>query len=100
MPRQFKLLSQHYIDDRLLEAGKVIGEGTDVPFLYPDGTPQPPSNEMEGLDDAAQAEVAAVLRRGFVPIESLPMTMEPVDVGPVPVESPPDTPVFPKGGKK
>lgn len=100
MPRQFKLLSQHYIDDRLLEAGKVIGEGTDVPFLHPDGTPRPPSNEMEGLDEAAQAEVEAVLRRGFIPIESLPMTMEPVDVGPIPTEAPADTPVFPKGGKK
>lgn len=102
MPRQFKLLSQHYIDDRLLEAGKVIGEGTDVPFLFPDGSPQLPSGEMEGLDEASQAEVEAVRARGFVPIESLPT------VGDAPVVVVPTAPVnesLPisaptKGGKK
>ena len=78
MPRQFKLLSQHYIDDRLLEAGAIIGEGTEVPFLYPDGTPRPPSTEMEGIDEDSQAEIDAVKEKaiyGIAPQDGLPMTM-------------------------
>lgn len=62
---RFKLTAQHYIDDRLLEAGEIIGEGTSVPFLMPDGTPRPPSTEMEGLDEESQAAVDAVQARSF-----------------------------------
>lgn len=81
MPRQFRLLAPHYIDDRLLETGTIIGEGTQVPFLFPDGTKQTPSPEMEGLEPPAQAEVEAVRKRGYHPIESLPATMEEADTG-------------------
>lgn len=80
MPRQFRLLTQHFINDRLLETGTIIGEGTDVPFLFPDGTKQTPSPEMEGLEPPAQAEVDAVRAKaggyGIHPVESLPITME------------------------
>lgn len=107
MPRQFKLLATHYIDNRLLPAGTIIGEGTDVPFLFPDGQIQHPSDQMEGLDESAQAEVDAVRARGFMPIESLPVTIDqeaPTIVIPVPAEENSDIPVTPpltpKGGKK
>lgn len=59
MPK-YRLLAQHYIDDRLLEAGTVIGEGTDVPFLDADGKPLPPTPFMEGLDKASKAETDKV----------------------------------------
>ncbi len=48
---KLKLLSMHYIDDRLLDEGTIIGDDTDVLFRYPDGTPMGASTEMEGLDD-------------------------------------------------
>lgn len=79
MPRQFRLLSTHYIDDMLLEEGTIIGEGTKVPFLHPDGSPRLPSSEMEGLDPAAQAEVDKIAARtdwGTNPVESLPVTLD------------------------
>lgn len=78
MPRQFKLLAQHYIDDRLLEEGMIIGEGTEVPFTLPDGTLRPPSLDMEGLSPEAKAEVEAIHKAatwGANPIEHLPLTM-------------------------
>lgn len=59
MPK-YRLLAQHYIDDRLLEAGTVIGEGTDVPFLDADGKPLKPTPFMEGLDKASKAETDKV----------------------------------------
>lgn len=55
---KYKLLMQHYIDDRLLEAGTIIGEGTEVPFLDKDGKPLQPTPYMEGLDDDSAKEVA------------------------------------------
>ena len=78
MPRQFRLLAQHYINDMLLEEGTIIGEGTQVPFTHPDGSPRPPSLDMEGLDAATKAEVEkiqAAAQWGKNPIEHLPMTM-------------------------
>lgn len=48
---KLRLLSLHYIDDRLLEEGTVIGDETDVPFRFADGTPMGASSEMEGLDE-------------------------------------------------
>lgn len=80
MPRQFKLKSQHYIDDKLLEAGEIVGEGTEVPFLHPDGTPRPPSTEMEGLNSESQKEVDAVVQKaehGINPMEGLSSVMSP-----------------------
>ncbi len=55
---RYKLLMQHYIDDRLLEPGTIIGEGTDVPFLDADGKPLRPTAYMEGLDDESAKTVA------------------------------------------
>lgn len=74
---RFKLLAPHYIDDRLLEAGEVIGEGTQVPFTYPDGSPRTPSPEMEGLDEESAAAVAAVISRAYPLFADLPATFTP-----------------------
>jgi len=74
---RFKLTAQHYINDRLLEEGVIIGEGTDVPFLDKNGDSLPPSNFMEGLDEPSQAMVDAVLRRVNNLFEDLSATLEP-----------------------
>jgi len=50
---KFRLDTQHYINDRLLEPGHVVGDETDVPFLNRDGSPMTPSVNMTPLDDEA-----------------------------------------------
>lgn len=50
---KFRLDERHYINDRLLEPGHVIGEGTDVPMVLPNGDPIHPSASMTPLDDEA-----------------------------------------------
>lgn len=60
MPR-YKLLSQHYINDTLLEAGTEIGEGTSVPFSGP------PSHEMVGCDPESE-KLAKKRRDTFIDI--------------------------------
>jgi len=62
---RFRLLAVHYIDDRLLEPGTEVGDGTSVPFRYPDGKMRLPSTEMEGVDEEGRAAVAAVQSRSF-----------------------------------
>ena len=76
MPRQFRLLAPHFINDRLLDTGTIIGEGTEVPFLFPDGSKQTPSPEMEGLEPPAQAEVEAVKKKHLDPITTIPIAPE------------------------
>jgi len=67
---QFRLDENHYIDDRYLEAGTVIGDDTPYPFRYlkdtpvkdetgkpqviKSGTAQIPSRAMTPLDDEAK----------------------------------------------
>ena len=51
---RFKLTSQHYISDCLLEAGTEIGDGTPYAFRDADKKPLPPTAEMEPLDDEAK----------------------------------------------
>ena len=48
---RFKLLTQHYAHDRLLEEGTVVGDGTPYAFF---GV----SQFMEPLDDEARAAIA------------------------------------------
>lgn len=76
---RFKLLVTHYIDDQLLEAGTEIGDGTSVPFRYPDNSPRTPSPEgqMEGLDDEGKAMVAAITARSTVPLSELALNVDP-----------------------
>lgn len=51
----FRLDTQHYINDRLLEPGHIIGDNTDVPMILPNGDPVLPSVNMTPLDDEARA---------------------------------------------
>lgn len=50
---KFRLDTQHYINDRLLEPGHIIGDETDVPLVLPNGDPIKPSVNMTPLDDEA-----------------------------------------------
>lgn len=50
---RFRLDAQHYINDRLLEPGHIIGDGTDVPFVDAKGRQMQPSVSMTPLDDEA-----------------------------------------------
>lgn len=70
---RFKLLSQHYIDDRLLEPGTEVGDGCAVPFRFPDGSRMVPSTEMEGVDEEGIAAVADVRSRSFPMFSDLQM---------------------------
>jgi len=56
----FKLLAQHYIDDRLLEEGELVGDGQTVSFKLPDGSYRTPTYQMEGLDDEAKKAILAL----------------------------------------
>jgi hypothetical protein len=73
---RFKLLAQHYINDRLLEEGTIIGEGTEVPFLDAKGNPLPPSDQMEGLDEESQKLVDSVREKSWN-IDNIGLTMQP-----------------------
>lgn len=74
---RFKLTAPHYINDRLLDEGYIVGEGTDVPFLDKAGNSLPPSDYMEGLDDESKAAVERVLANSNKLFSDLSMTMEP-----------------------
>lgn len=50
---RFRLDAQHYINDRLLEPGHIIGDETDVPFIDEKGRPMKPSVSMTPLDAEA-----------------------------------------------
>lgn len=70
---RYRLLAQHYSEeDKLLEPGTVVGDGT--PFLWT----RPPTTEMEGLDDAScQAIEREKIREGtsgLDPLSALRMT--------------------------
>lgn len=95
MARKFKLTAQHYIDERLLEPGTIIGEGTEVPFTYPDGSPRPPTFDMEGLNDESQAEIDALDAAQRFPVDAIPpMVPQGADPAARPVD--PVDPVKPK----
>lgn len=53
---KYRLDAQHYINDKLLEAGQVVGDDTGNPFRFPNGDPMIPSQFMTPLDGEAQAE--------------------------------------------
>lgn len=52
---RYRLDTQHYIGDRLLEPGHIIGDGTDVAFTDEHGEPMTPSAHMTPLDGEAQS---------------------------------------------
>lgn len=49
----FRLDTQHYIHDRLLEPGHIIGDNTDIAMVNADGSPLIPSRSMTPMDDEA-----------------------------------------------
>lgn len=51
---QFRLDTQHYINDRLLEAGTIIGDDTGIAMVLPNGDQMKPSVNMTPLDDEAR----------------------------------------------
>jgi hypothetical protein len=52
---RFRLDAQHYINDRLLEPGHIVGDDTDVPLVAANGEPIKPSVSMTPLDEDAWA---------------------------------------------
>lgn len=52
---KFRLDSQHYINDRLLEPGHIIGDQTDCAFVDAEGEPMKPSMQMTPLDGDAKS---------------------------------------------
>lgn len=54
---KYRLDVQHYINDRLLEPGHIIGDETDVPFVDAKGHPMVPSRGMTPLDHEARAHM-------------------------------------------
>jgi hypothetical protein len=50
---RYRIDAQHYIHNRLLEPGHIIGDNTDVPFREADGTPMVPSASMTPLNEEA-----------------------------------------------
>lgn len=51
---QFRLDTQHYINDRLLEAGTIIGDDTGIAMVLPNGDQMKPLVNMTPLDDEAR----------------------------------------------
>lgn len=55
---KFKLLAEHVLPDgRLLEEGTDVGDDTSYPWRNKDGSPQPPSTQMLGMDPEGQKAV-------------------------------------------
>ena len=54
---KWKLNTQHYIDDALLDPGTIVGTDTPYPFPYP------PSLNMEPVDEEAKAYLKAHPRK-------------------------------------
>ena len=52
---KFRLDAQHYLHDRLLEAGTEIGEDVGIPMVLPNGERMKPSVYMTPLDEEAKA---------------------------------------------
>jgi hypothetical protein len=84
MPK-YRLLSQHFSEeDKLLEIGTEVGDGTSHKWT------RPPSPEMEGLDDESKALVIEERERagpfGLEPLNGLQMVGgQPGDITPVPI---------------
>lgn len=73
---KYRLDSPHYIDDRLLDEGYEIGDGTAVPFRDDKGAARPPSRMMIPLDEEAKA----LYRKQF---KDLPPIRDPLEAIPV-----------------
>jgi len=84
---KYRLDAQHYINDRLLEPGHVIGEGTDVPFVDRKGNPIRPSRSMTPLDAEARSHFEKAFPGTDLPeadaLKAIPLhdNQGPVDTG-------------------
>jgi len=74
---KYKLLSQHYSEeDKLLEPGTEVGDGTEHKWT------RRPTPEMEALDEASKLSLERErIRSGehIAPLDDLPMTMGEAD---------------------
>jgi hypothetical protein len=70
---RYRLTGDHYINDMLLPGGTEIGDGTPFAFVDPDGRPIPPSQQMQPLNEAAEAEMRKVANRVGNPVDSIPI---------------------------
>lgn len=58
---KYRLLARHVLaDQRLVEAGTVVGDDTAFPWRDAAGNELPPTTQMEGLDDASRQKVQDV----------------------------------------
>lgn len=95
---RYRLDSQHYIDDKLLEEGTEIGDGTPFPWRFEDGTARPPSRSMVPLDDEAKR----LFKEHFKtegPVERDPTKAIPVQGKPMEPSKPASLPRNPEGPK-
>lgn len=69
---KWKLLTQHYINDALLEEGTIVGDGCQHNFNGPDGKMYQPSLNMEPAD----AEAAAYLQENPRKFDGKPVPTE------------------------
>lgn len=74
---KYRLLSQHYSEeDKLLEVGTEVGDGTEHKWT------RPPTPEMEALDDDGKKRLERErIRAGehIAPLDDLPLTMAEAD---------------------
>lgn len=71
---KYRLLSTHFSEeDKILEAGTLVGTGTIHKWT------RPPTPEMQGIDKEGKEKVAEVKKRigeTLDPIDNLPLTMD------------------------
>lgn len=77
---QFRLLTQHYVRDQLLEPGTIVG--TDTPYPWEDELgPMRPSLAMVGVDEEGINAVNAYrVEKGRRPIPSELPTLHPANM--------------------
>lgn len=107
---KFRLLATHYIDNQLLEAGTLVGEGTSFPNAHPtlsmEGVDAPSAKAIEKLRTAMNVSNGSDIP-GFMVEEMIRPAPVPVDnVAIDSVVMPERTllgndgiPVFPQGGQ-
>lgn len=98
---KWRLLTPHYINDALLEAGTVVGDDCQYNFNRPDGEMWSPSLNMEPADKEAEAYLKDHPRKfedGKVPTDLLQTPSAPMPgqriggLGPKPSDTPVQVP--------
>ena len=73
---KYQLECDHYIDDKILPIGTIIGDGTEVLFRDAKGNPTPPSTSMIPMD--AEAKKIFEAKFGIEPPERDPLKAIPI----------------------